>query len=65
MKTNIETVSEENTVRELTSEEVTEVTGGKVMEVRILGFIIQARAGAWAVWDKSNLDNGPVAWGEA
>jgi hypothetical protein len=65
MKTNVATVSEENAVRELTNEEVTQVTGGSVLEVRILGLIIQARAGAWAVWDKSDTSNGPVAWGEA
>ena len=64
MTTEVETVSESDSVCELSSEEIAAVSGGHVMEVRILGYVIQARAGAWAVWDKSQ-PGAPVAWGEA
>lgn len=61
----ISNLPNERIARELTIEEIGQVSGGHVMEVRILGFTIQAREGAWAVWHTASKKDGPVAWGEA
>ena len=43
-------------VRELSAEELNDASGASpVMEVRIMGYTIQAKAGGWAVWKNGKV----------